>query len=67
MLVCVGLITVGGYIKTKDGSSSEDEQEIEKKGLYLALTIITALMTGLIFALNTMHIQIVIESGFNID
>lgn len=42
-------------------------EEIEQKGLYVFLTIFTALCTGLIFALNTMHIQLVIEKGFNID
>ena len=65
MLVCVALITTGGYFKNNDPDS--EVKEIEKRGLYLALTIITALMTGMIFALNTMHVQMVIESGFNID
>ena len=56
MLLCVGLITAGGYVKTKDDESSIETQDIEKRGLYLALTILTALMTGMIFALNTMHV-----------
>ena len=46
---------------------TEEVKVVEKKGLYVALSILTAIMTGMIFAMNTMHVQMVIDSGFNID
>ena len=67
MLVCVALITTGGYLKAQDDKVEDDVKNVENRGLYLALTILTALTTGLIFALNTLHMQLVIDSGFDID
>ena len=67
MLVCVALITTGGYVKAQKEKVEDDVKNVENKGLYLALTILTALTTGLIFALNTLHMQLVIDSGFDID
>ena len=75
--VCVVLISVGSAFKSKDPTADADQNvaeaepgKLEEDGgqtVYLLLAIAFAVLTALVFAGNTISIQYVIESGFNID
>jgi drug/metabolite transporter (DMT)-like permease len=56
ILGCVGLISLGG-----------SNQSGEVDSMYLALALTMALLAGLSLSLNTLAIQHVIETGFNMD
>jgi uncharacterized membrane protein len=56
ILGCVGLISFGG---------TNDEKEVDK--IFLALALSMAIVTGLTLSLNTVNIQYVISTGFNVD
>ena len=58
VLGCVGLISMGGSNQSGEG---------EINNLYLVLAVVMALLTGLNLSVNTVHIQYVIEMGFDVD
>ena len=63
IILCVGLIGIGGAT----GKSSDDQEIDEGKIFNLIMAIIFGLVTGLCFALSAFNLQIVIKSGFNVD
>ena len=64
MVLCIVLISVGGALK-KDGDS--DEEVSENRVLYLFLAVFFAILVGVIFSINSVHIFWVINQGYNID
>lgn len=56
ILVCVALISLGGSNQSGDTNLT-----------YLILALVMAVLTGLNLSLNTVHIQYVFETGFDID
>ena len=61
MVCCIVFISVGGALKSGAGELQENS------ALYLFLAVFMAVIVGLIFALNTVHIFWVISKGLNID
>lgn len=61
MVCCVVFISLGGALKSGTGELQENS------GLYLFLAVFIAVLVGLIFALNSLHIFWVISKGLNID
>ena len=61
MVCCIVFISVGGALTSGAGELTENSS------LYLFLAVFIAVIVGLIFALNSLHIFWVISQGLTID
>lgn len=57
IMLCVTLISIGG--------GGKEETQVDRK--YLILALVMALITGVTLSLNTVNINYVIKTGFNLD
>lgn len=67
IVLCVGLISIGGsghgHGSHSAGGNPDDELTDEERSYNLVLAIICAVITGLVFALNSLSIQYCTSNG----
>ena len=69
MLLCIGLVGVGGLMDIEEENTVDEisEEEKNERILNLILAIISSAVTGLIFTFNALSIHYAIITGLPIE